>query len=144
MKHSPESPVVLTDLHRRKLHPCPLPQRRLPLDTSELARRVTDILADRLAEDITVLDLRGNTILADYFVIATGTTERQLRALVEALVEQLHAEGQRVLRVEGAPESGWVLADLGGVIVHLFSPERRAYYHLEQLWSGAKVVVRMA
>ncbi|HPL26764.1 MAG TPA: ribosome silencing factor [Anaerolineae bacterium] len=109
-----------------------------------MARKVTDILADRQAEDITVLDLRGSTILADYFVIATGTTDRQLRAMADALAEQLRDEGQRVRRIEGAPESGWVLADLGGVIVHLFSPERRAYYHLEQLWSGAKVVVRMA
>ncbi len=105
---------------------------------------MTDILADRLAEDITVLDLRESTILADYFVIATGTTERHVRALADALVEQLHDEGQRVLRVEGTPESGWVLADIGGVIVHLFSSERRAYYRLEQLWSEAKVVVRMA
>lgn len=105
---------------------------------------MTDILADKLAEDIVVLDLRGNTILADYFVIATGTTERQLRALADALVEGLHADGLPAPRVEGEPESGWVLLDLGGVIVHLFSPERRAYYHLEQLWSGAKVVVRMA
>lgn len=52
--------------------------------------------------------------------------------------------GQRVLRIEGTAESGWVLVDIGGVIVHLFSPERRSYYRLEQLWSEAKVVVRMA
>ena len=105
---------------------------------------MTDILADKMAEDIVVLDLRGNTILADYFVIATGTTDRQIRALADALIEGLHAEGQHVLRIEGEPESGWVLADLGGVIVHLFSPDRRGYYRLEQLWSEARVVVRMA
>lgn len=91
-----------------------------------------------------MLDLRGNTIVADYFVIATGTTDRQLRALADALVDGLRDQGQRVRRVEGEPESGWVLVDLGGVIVHLFSPERRAYYQLEQLWREAKVVVRMA
>jgi ribosome-associated protein len=118
--------------------------RRQKLDTSELARSVTDVLADKMAEDIVVLDLRGNTILADYFVIATGTTDRQIRALADALVERLHDEGQRVLHIEGEPESGWVLLDLGGVIVHLFSPGRRAYYRLEQLWSEARVVVRMA
>lgn len=105
---------------------------------------MTDVLADKLAEDIIVLDLRGSTIVADYFVIATGTTERQLRALADALLEELQQEGQRVLRIEGEPESGWILADLGGVIVHLFTPERRAYYHLEQLWNEARVVVRMA
>lgn len=114
------------------------------LETSELARRIADVLTDRMAEDITVLDLRGSTIIADYFVICTGTTERQLGALVEALREELAGEGVSPLRVEGAAESGWVLVDFGGVIVHLFSPARRAFYRLEQLWSGAKVVVRIA
>jgi len=119
-------------------------QRRRELDTSDLARRAADILADKLAEDIIVLDLQGSTIIADYFVICTGTTERQLKALADALWEQLDAEGIPVRHVEGTPESGWVLVDLGGVIVHLFSPERRSYYRLEQLWSEARVVVRMA
>ncbi len=91
-----------------------------------------------------VLDLRGSAPFADYFVICTGTTERQLHALESALSEQLAEEGVSALRTEGSPESGWVLADFGGVIVHLFSPERRSYYRLEQLWSGAKVVVRIA
>lgn len=77
-------------------------------------------------------------------MICTGTTERQLRALVDALREQLDSEGVAALSLEGQPESGWVLADFGGVIVHLFSPERRSYYRLEQLWSGARVVVRIA
>ena len=77
-------------------------------------------------------------------MICTGTTERQLRALVDALGEGLREEGASPLRVEGTPESGWVLVDFGGVIVHLFSPTRRAFYRLEQLWSSAKVVVRIA
>lgn len=118
--------------------------RRTKLDTTERARRIADILSDKLAEDVVVLDLRGTTIVADYFVICTGTSERQLRALVDAVQEQMDAERVPALRVEGTPESGWVLVDFGGVIVHLFAPERRAYYRLEQLWSGAKVVVRIA
>ena len=118
--------------------------RRIDLDTSERARRIADILTDKLAEDIVVLDLRGTTIIADFFVICSGTSERQLKALVDALMEQMDAEKAPALRVEGSPESGWVLVDFGGVIVHIFSPERRAYYRLEQLWSGAKVVVRIA
>lgn len=77
-------------------------------------------------------------------MIGTGTTERQLNALIDALVEGLHDEGVQPLRVEGTPESGWVLVDFGDVIVHLFGPERRSYYRLEQLWSGARVVVRIA
>jgi ribosome-associated protein len=77
-------------------------------------------------------------------VICTATTERQLRALVDALQEDLGNEGVSALRMEGTPESGWVLVDLGSVIVHLFSPSKRSYYRLEQLWSGARVVVRIA
>ncbi len=114
------------------------------LETLEMARRIADVLADRLAEDITVLDLQGTTIIADYFVICTGTSDRQLRAFVEALSEELGKEGISPRRVEGSPESGWVLVDFGGVIVHLFSPDRRSFYRLEQLWSGARVVVRIA
>lgn len=109
-----------------------------------MARLVGDTLADKLAEDIVVLDLRGATIIADYFVICTGTTERQLNALVDALLDLDKSQGIRARKVEGMPESGWVLVDFGGVIAHLFSPERRAYYQLEQIWSGARVVVRMA
>ncbi len=116
----------------------------MKLDTSELARRIADILADKLAEDVVVLDLQEAATFADYFVIASGTSERQLQALSDAVQETLRDEGVRHVRVEGAAESGWMLLDVSGVVVHLFSPERRAYYRLEQLWSGAKVVVRMA
>lgn len=63
---------------------------------------------------------------------------------MDVLLEELDTEGTSALRVEGTPESGWVLVDYGGVIVHLFSPLRRSYYRLEQLWSGARVVVRIA
>jgi ribosome-associated protein len=118
--------------------------RRHELETSELARRIADVLADKQAEDIVVLDLQGTTVIADYFVIATGTSDRQLNALADALNEQLGKLGNKPLRREGTPESGWVLVDFGGVIVHLFSPDKRSFYRLEQLWTGAKVVVRMA
>ena len=77
-------------------------------------------------------------------MICTGTSERQLRALVDALNEELRDEGVKALRTEGSSDSGWILVDFGGVIVHLFSAERRSFYRLEQLWSSAKVVVRIA
>ena len=118
--------------------------RRRELDTSQLARRIADILADKLAEDVVVMDLQGATTFADYFVIASGTSERQIQALADALAETLRDEGVRHIRSEGTAESGWVLLDISGVVVHLFSPERRAYYRLEHLWSGARVVVRIA
>lgn len=81
--------------------------------------------------------------MADYFVIATAASERQSQALVEALRDALRQAGVRPLDVEGDRASGWQLMDYGDVIVHLFSPEKRAFYRLEDLWKNAHVVVRM-
>lgn len=80
---------------------------------------------------------------ADYFVIASAESERQLRAALEAVDEVLVAERVSPLGREGEPSSGWVLLDCGDVIVHLFAPEERAYYDLEGLWHEATPVVRI-
>jgi len=90
-----------------------------------------------------MLDLRSVALIADYFVLCDGQSARQLGAIADGIVKSLKDLGQRPLRVEGRPESGWVLVDVGAVIVHIFSPELRAYYALEELWQDAKVVVRM-
>jgi ribosome-associated protein len=92
---------------------------------------------------VVLLDIHLVASFADYFVIATAGSPRQLRALVDTLSKELRAEGERPLHQEGDDESGWVLLDFGAVIVHLFSPELRAYYSLEQLWSAATPVVRI-
>lgn len=81
--------------------------------------------------------------MADYFVIATAASERQSQALVDALRDEMRKAGVRPLDVEGDRASGWQLMDYGDVIVHLFSPEKRAFYRLEELWKHAQVVVRM-
>ena len=85
-----------------------------------------------------MLDLRGLTTIADYFVICTAENERQLRAVLRALDEDLVAAGARNPRIEGSPETGWVLLDFNDVIVHLFSPEQREFYRLERLWKQAQ------
>lgn len=90
-----------------------------------------------------MLDLRAVTLIADYFVLCDGQSSRQLRAITEGLIEALKEAGQRPLRIEGTPESGWILVDFGSVVAHVFSPELRAYYALESLWKEAPVVVRM-
>jgi ribosome-associated protein len=99
--------------------------------------------ADKKASDIVMLDLRPVALIADYFVLCDGQSARQLRAISDAIVEELKEFGERPLRVEGTPESGWLLLDYGAVIAHVFSPELRAYYDLERLWKGAPMVVRM-
>lgn len=91
-----------------------------------------------------LIDLRGLTPFTDYFVIGSGTSERQLRGLVEGLREATKKKHRRhPAHVEGRPETGWILVDYGDVVVHLFSPEKRLYYNLEGLWREGKIVVRM-
>ena len=90
-----------------------------------------------------MLDVQEVTILADYFVICTGNSQRQIRALAGDLARQLKADVGRPLNTEGDPESGWVLVDYGAVIVHVFSAEMRQLYDLEEFWQDAKQVLRI-
>jgi ribosome-associated protein len=117
---------------------------RTPLtEPAHLARHVVDLLADRQAEDIVLLDVRRVAPFADYFVIASANNPRQMRALVETLQRDLRDEGVHARHQEGTPDSGWVLIDYVDVIVHLFSPDLREFYALEQLWAAATQVVRI-
>jgi len=114
------------------------------LESLELARRIVDVITDKLGEDVLLLDIREVSILADYFVIGSATSERQTKAIVNGVKQEIReAFDIRLLRVEGEPDSGWVLMDYGDVVVHLFAPEARAYYDLEGFWDEAQVVVRM-
>lgn len=102
-----------------------------------------DLLADRQAEDIVMLDIRQAATFADYFVIASGQTIRQMEALCDILDRELGKKGIHPLRREGTTESGWVLLDFGDVVVHIFAPSQRVYYNLEGLWGHAVPVVRI-
>lgn len=109
------------------------------LDGSELMRTLIEksLDADK-AEDIVTYDLTGRSSLTDFMIIATGNSSRQVAAMAEHLREKLEAEGKSV-SVEGADQGDWVLMDAGDVVVHLFRPEVRSFYHLEQLWSPQAV-----
>jgi ribosome-associated protein len=103
-----------------------------------------DVIADKKGEDVLLLDIQAISILADYFVIGSTTSERQAKAIVDSIKQEVkHDLDVRPLHIEGEAASGWVLMDYGGVVVHLFTPEARAYYDLEELWHEARVVVRM-
>jgi ribosome-associated protein len=109
-----------------------------------LARRIVDLGSDKQASDIVLLDIRGVSLIADYFVICTAGSERQASAILKDLSERLLEEfGRKPLHTEGTPDSGWVLLDFGDVIVHVFSPAQRAFYNLEQLWAAATPIVRL-
>ncbi len=93
--------------------------------------------------DVLLLDTRNVSYIADYFVIATGESERQLKAMSDDIQKQLKTLSILPLGVEGTPASGWVLMDYGSVIAHLFSVEMRDFYDLDNLWAQAPVIVRM-
>ena len=103
-----------------------------------------DALEEKKAEDIVLLDLTGQSVFTDYFVIGTGTSERQLKALVDAVAEAARERFHiKAPRVEGHAEGGWVLMDFGSVIVHAFSAEQRKRYKLEELWHEGKIMLRI-
>ncbi|TMB67451.1 MAG: ribosome silencing factor [Chloroflexi bacterium] len=116
---------------------------RRGLEPDELARKIIEAASEKQGEDILLLDIRKVASFADYFVIASGQTVRQLQAIIEAVSAAVSKDGVKPLGKEGEPQSGWVLLDYGDVIVHIFAPDERAYYDLEGLWHTATPVVRM-
>jgi len=115
------------------------------VESLDLAHRIAEIIVDKQGENILILDLREVTTFTDYFVICSGTSRRQLDALQSALREGLKKTDEHLipLNVEGGSDSGWVLVDFNSVIVHLFDPEMRAFYRLEELWKNGRVVARI-
>lgn len=109
------------------------------IEPAEMAQRIVDVLTDRQAEDVVMLDIHEVASFTDYFVIATAQNQRHTTALINAFEKDLANEGIKPLHIEGGNNSGWVLVDFGPVIVHVFQPEDREHYRLEALWSRAGV-----
>ena len=106
-----------------------------------LALTAARIVEENHGRDIVILDLRKVTPEFDYFVVATGTSRRQLHAAGEEILQIFkHELGERRMGVEGLDASSWILLDYGNVVIHLFDEEKRAYYDLENLWSAAQRV----
>ncbi len=112
-------------------------------DAAALAHRIVEIASDKKASDVVLLRTAEVTSLADYFVICTGRSERQVSALGAAIVDEMRDEGVRPIGIEGQAAGHWVLLDFGVVICHVFAPAEREYYALEELWSHAPQVVRI-
>lgn len=113
------------------------------LSSRELMNKILDALDDKKAMDIVTLDLNHISLVTDYFIICHGNTDRQVKALADAVVECAEKAGQRVRGVEGLETSRWILIDIGDVVVHVFHRDDREYYNLERLWADAKVVERV-
>jgi ribosome-associated protein len=108
-----------------------------------LARRIVDLAADKKAADIVLLEVRELTTLADYFVICSGGSERQLGAIADGIVEGLREEKTRPIGREGGANAHWLLIDFGSVIVHIMAPPERDFYQLERLWADAPLLLRV-
>jgi ribosome-associated protein len=125
-----------------------LPRREGPVPPTdrvalELARRIVELAEDKKAADIVLLDLTPLTTMADYFVICSGGSERQLDAIADGIITALRDERVKPIGREGTPASHWVLIDFGAVIVHIFTPPERDYYGLEKHWAEAKTILRV-
>ena len=104
-----------------------------PLEVKDTIKLVQEILVDHKADNIVTIDLRGKTTIGDYMMIASGSSNRQVKALAELIVQNFKNINLPIGKPEGLPEGDWVLLDTGNVIVHLFRPEVRAFYNLEKM-----------
>ncbi len=114
------------------------------MESNELARNIVSILEDNKAEDIVLIELGEKVDIADYFVIANGTSDRMIDALANYVVDGVRDEYQLHGLIQGVTGGGWMLIDYGDVIVHIFSPDRRSYYSIEDLYKESKVLLRVA
>lgn len=110
------------------------------MESLELAKTIARILDNKKAQEIKVLKVRDLTVLADYFVIASGGSTTQVGALYDEVDFQMGKKGTEPLRVEGAATRNWILLDYGSVVVHIFYPEAREFYALERMWADADPV----
>ena len=113
------------------------------LNPTEVARLAVDVSVEKLATDIVMMDLRELSVFADYFVVMTADSVRQIEALEEDLTNAMKESGVARHHREGTPASGWVLLDFSDVVIHIFGPEERQFFGLERLWSRAPQVVRI-
>lgn len=104
-------------------------------DAIALAVAAADAADDKKATDLTILDVADLLAVVDLFLLATTSSDRQLRAVAESIEERLRGDGRKPVRREGEASSGWVLLDFGDLVCHLFSTEQREHYALEKLWS---------
>ncbi|MCH5268731.1 MAG: ribosome silencing factor [Lachnospiraceae bacterium] len=109
-------------------------------EQAKMAKIVYEALDDKKGYDIKVIDISEITMIADYFVIASGGSSNQIQALINNVEEQMEKNGYTVKRIEGNKNSTWVLMDFGDVIVHIFDKEDRLFYDLERIWSDGKLI----
>lgn len=109
-------------------------------DSKEMLKVIIDALQDKKAEDIRVIDISNVSVIADYFVIASGSNTNQIQAMVDNVEEEMFKAGFDDPKVEGYNTASWILLDYNDVIVHIFSEDDRAFYNIERIWRDGKEV----
>ena len=113
-------------------------------DSEALARKCVEICEGRKAENLLMFDVRGDSVLADFYIICTGTSKPHIRAISDNVKRELAGEGILPRGREGDPASQWIVMDYGVVLLHILDPERREFYHIEELWGESHLVYRSA
>lgn len=110
------------------------------METKEQVKIIVKALEDKKAADISVLDISRLSIMADYFIIASGANKNQIGAMIDEIEEKLYKTGIRPKAIEGSNTSGWVLMDYQDIVIHIFDTESRAFYDLERIWGDSRVI----
>lgn len=131
-------PLKARVLEARK--PATKPAPAGPLD---IAHTALDAVEGKKATQIVLLDVHEISVFTDYFLICNGESERQLKAIAEGVADALDKAGGKQIGREGTAESGWMLLDYGDLTIHVFAPEQREFYNLEELWQAGKTVVKI-
>lgn len=111
------------------------------MEPIDLSRKIVALLEGKLAEDIVLLEIGEICDFTDYFIIASGTSDRMLDSLAKNVLEKIKQDSFISARQEGNPESGWIVLDYGSVVVHLLTPVMREFYDLEDLWKKGKIIL---
>ena len=110
------------------------------LSSKEMTRIAVKALEDKKGQDIRIIDIQNVSVLADYFIISSGSNSNQVQAMVDNVEEELHKAGCDVKQIEGYQTANWILMDYGDIIVHVFCKEDRLFYDLERIWRDGKIV----
>lgn len=110
------------------------------MNSNEMTKIAIAALDDKKAKDIKVIDISNVSVMADYFIIASGTNRNQVQAMADCVEEKLHEQGIHPRQVEGYQAANWILMDFNDIIVHVFNEEDRLFYNLEKIWMDGKVI----
>ncbi|TYQ15932.1 UNVERIFIED_CONTAM: ribosome-associated protein [Acetivibrio alkalicellulosi] len=112
------------------------------MEPNKLAEKISGVLEDKKAKDMKTIDIGDITILADYFIICSGTSTPHIKTLADEIEKKMEEQDIKVLHKEGYNSARWVLLDYGSVVVHIFHEEERAFYNLERLWVDGVMKLR--